>query len=115
MSDALNPDFRIEIVDMVLNVCKVQLNPAVMYAHNQILQKTPAKYPYTASEIRMNAIPQGQVSFTFDNVCQGRKPKRLIIGFVNSSAVAVSYSLSPFNFALYDLRQINVYVDGQPV
>ena len=63
----------------------------------------------------MNAIPQSQVSFTFDNVCQGRKPKRLTVGFVNSSAVAGNYTLSPFNFASYDLRQINVFVDGQPV
>ena len=115
MTDFVNPTFRIDIVDMVLNVCKVQLNLAVIYVHNQILQKTPAKYPYTATEIRMNAIPQGQVSFTFDNVCQGRKPKRLTIGFVNSSAVSGNYTLSPFNFASYGLRQINVFVDGQPV
>ena len=114
MSDAINPNFRIEIVDMVLNVCKIQLNPAIVYAQNKILEKTPAEYPYTATEIRMNAIPQGQVSFTFDNVCQGRKPKRLIVGFVNSSAVAGDYTLNPFNFANYNLRQINVYVDGNP-
>ena len=75
MTDGINPNFRIDIVEMVLNICTVQINPAVIYAHNQILQKTPAKYPYTGSEVRMNAIPQGQVSFTFDNVCQGRKPK----------------------------------------
>lgn len=100
---------------MVLNVCKIQLNPAIMYAQNKILVKTPAKYPYTATKIRMNAIPQGQVSFTFDNVCQGRKPKRLIVGFVNSSAVAGNFTLKPFNFGSYNLRQINVYVDGQPV
>ena len=87
----------------------------VLQTVNQILQKTPAKYPYTGSEIRMNAIPQGQVSFTFDNVCQGRKPNRLIVGFVNSSAVSGNYTLSPYNFAGYDLRQINVFVDGQPV
>lgn len=115
MTDVIDANFRIDIVDMVLNVCKVQLNPAIIYAQNKILEKTPAKYPYTATEIRMNAIPQGQVSFTFDNVCQGRKPKRLIVGFVNSRAVAGNYSLSPFNFATYNLRQINVYVDGQPV
>lgn len=114
-TDILNPNFRIDIDEMVLNVCKVQINPAVIYAHNQILQKTPAKYPYESTDIRMNAIPQGQVSFTFDNVCQGKRPKRIIIGFVNSSAVAGNYILSPFNFRNYDLSHINVYVDGQPV
>lgn len=115
MTDIINPNFRIDIVEMVLNICKVHINPAVFYAHNQILQKTQAKYSYTGSEVRMNAIPQGQVSFTFDNVCQGRKPNRLIVGFVHTSVVAGNYALSPFNFAGYNLRQINVYVDGQPV
>lgn len=100
---------------MVLNVCKVQVNPAIIYAHNQILQKTPAKYPYTATEIRMIAIPQRQVSFSFDNVCQGKTLQKMTIGFVNSKALAGDYSLSPYNFQGYDLNQINVYVDGQPV
>ena len=38
MTDGINPNFRIDIVEMVLNICKVQINPAVIYAHNQILQ-----------------------------------------------------------------------------
>ena len=115
MTDIVTPNFRIDIDEMVLNICKIQVNPAVLYAQNNMLQRTPAKYPYNASEIRMTAIPQGQVSFTFDNVCQGRKPQRLTVGFVNSKAVAGDYQLSPFNFNGYDLTQINVFLDGQPV
>ena len=115
MCDLVGPNFRIDIDEMVFNVCKVQLNSAVLYAHNQMLQKTAAKYPYKAAEIRMTAIPQGQVSFTIDNVCQGKIPQRLIIGFVNSKAVAGDYTLSPYNFNGYNLNQINVYLDGQPV
>ena len=115
MTDIVTPNFRIDIDEMVLNVCKVQVNPAVLYAHNNMLQKTPAKYPYNATEIRMTAIPQGQVSFTFDNVCQGRKPQRLTVGFVKSKSVAGDYQLSLFNFNAYDLTQINVFLDGQPV
>ena len=37
MTDAINAHFCIDIVDMVLSVCKVQINLAVIYAHNQIL------------------------------------------------------------------------------
>lgn len=39
MTDILSANFRIDIVEMILNVCKVQINPAIVYAHNQILQK----------------------------------------------------------------------------
>ena len=115
MTDAITPNFRNDIDELVLNVCKVQLNAAVLFVHNQMLQKTPAKYPYTSTEIRMTAIPQGQVYFTFYNVCQGRIPQRLTIGFVNSKAVVGDYALSPYNFRGYDLNQINVFLDGQPV
>ena len=96
MSNILNAYFRIDIVEMSLNECKVQINPAIIYVHNQILQK-PAKYPNFRTEIRMNAIPKGQVAFTFNNVCQGRKLRRLIIGFVNSKVVAGDFQVSPFN------------------
>ena len=40
MTDVIDANFRIDIVDMVLNVCKVQLNPAIIYAQNKILEKT---------------------------------------------------------------------------
>lgn len=39
----------------------------------------------------------------------------MTIGFVNSKAAAGDYTLSPYNFQGYDLNQINVYIDGQPV
>ena len=32
MSDAINQDYRIQIDEMVLHICKVQVNPAVIYA-----------------------------------------------------------------------------------
>ncbi|MEW8546475.1 MAG: hypothetical protein AB2693_23400, partial [Candidatus Thiodiazotropha sp.] len=63
----------------------------------------------------MCAISQGQVNFSYDNVFQSVRPKKIVIGFVNSRAVAGSYSLSPWNFAGYDLNQISVSVDGIPV
>ena len=114
MSDAISPNYKIKIEDMVLNICKVQVNPAVIFAQSNILQKTNAKYPFMKTEVRMSAISQGQVNFNIDNVCQGTKPTRIVIGFVKGSSVAGNFSTSPWNFESFDLLDINVSVDGIP-
>jgi hypothetical protein len=40
-----------DIEEMVLRVCKVQVNQAVITAHNVMLSSNNAKYPYTKTEI----------------------------------------------------------------
>lgn len=114
MTDAVNPSFKIKIEDMVLNICKIQVNPAVIYAQSNVLQKTNAKYPFTKTEVRMSAISQGQVNFNLDNVCQGTKPNKIVLCFVKGRTVAGNFYTSPWNFEAFDLHDINVSVDGIP-
>ena len=92
MSDAMNPNFKIKIEEMVLNICKVQVNPAVIYAQSQVLDTTNAKYPYLKTEVRVSALSQGQVNFT----------------------AAGSFQTSPWNFQGFDLSDITVFVDNIP-
>lgn len=114
MTDAISPNYKIKIEEMVLNICKVQVNPAVIYAQSQVLEKTNAKYPYIKTEVRMSAISQGQVNFNIDNVCQGIKPNRIVIAFVKAQSVAGDFNTSPWNFQGFDLTDITVSVDGIP-
>lgn len=109
------PVFQVIIEDILLKVCKLQINPGLIYGHAEILQKMPALYPYTRSEIKMMAIPSGQVAFTWDNMFQGVRPNKLIVAFVDSAAVAGTYSTNPFNFKHYGLNRIDLYVDNVPV
>jgi len=115
MSDETNPDYKVEIEDMYLNICKITCTPGLIYGHAKILEKVPAKYPYINTDVKMMAIPQGQVSFTWNNVFQDVRPKKIIIGFVSSRAVAGDFKLSPWNFQHFNLNQIAVMVDGNPV
>lgn len=48
---------------MILKICKVQVNPAVIYAHSQVLESTNAKYAFTKTEVKMMPNPKGQVNF----------------------------------------------------
>jgi hypothetical protein len=43
--------YKNDIEEMVLRVCKVQVNQAVITAHNAMLSSNNAKYPYTKTEI----------------------------------------------------------------
>ena len=114
MTNESNADFKINIEDIVLKVCKIQVNPAVIYAHADVLKNTPALYPFTKTEIKMMAIPSGQVSFTWDNMFQGLRPTKVVVGFVSSEAVVGNYGLNPFNFEHFFLHSICLYFNSIP-
>lgn len=61
------------------------------------------------------AIPTGQVTFTWDNMFQGIRPNKLVVAFVDSVAVAGTYSTNPFNSKNYELNRIGLYVDNIPI
>ncbi|MES9902023.1 MAG: hypothetical protein ABW168_04985 [Sedimenticola sp.] len=104
--------YIVDIEDIVLKICKIQLNPAVIYGHSEILKTVNAKYPYTKTEIKMFALARGQVNVTFDNMFQGLRPNKVVVGFVSSQAVTGSFTLNPFNFKSYHINQIVLSVDG---
>lgn len=110
-----SPDFQIVIYDNLLKVCKLQINPALIYEHAEVLQKITALYPYTRTKIKMMAIPTGQVTFNWDNMFQGIRRNKLVVAFVDSVAVAGTYSTNPFNFKNYELNRIGLYVDNIPI
>jgi len=115
MTDSLNPDYKIVIDEMILNMCKIQVNPSVVFAHSQQLQKSNAKYPYVKTEVRLAAISQGQVNFNIDNVCQGIRPNKIVLAFANSQSVSGSFVTSPWNFQGFGLTDLTVSVDNIPV
>ena len=115
MSDMVSPKLKVIIDEMVLNMCKVQVNPAVVFAHSKQLDKTNAKYPYVKTEVRLAAISQGQVNFNMDNVCQGIRPNKLVVAFASSKSVSGSYETSPWNFQGFGLTDLTVTVDNIPV
>lgn len=107
-------DFDIEILDIYLLARKIRVNPGVIYGHSQVLEKNNALYPYTKVECRSQSIATGSTSFNWENMFQGRRPERIVIGFVKSTALNGSYTTNPFNFENLSIEQIAVYVDGLP-
>jgi hypothetical protein len=47
-------------------------------------------------ELRLISIAAGSLSFNYNNLFNGLRPTRVVIGFVDSEAAAGSYTLDPF-------------------
>jgi hypothetical protein len=113
--EAATTKYKIEILDIYLLAKKIRVNPAVIYGHSKILESKNAKYPFDRVECRSQSIATGSTSFYWENLFQGVKPKRVVIGFVISKAVSGDYKSNPFNFEHCDIKSICLYADGIPV
>lgn len=110
-----NQQYDVVIEDAALKVCKVRVNPSVVYAHSLALQKTNASYFFTRHEVKTSAISQGLVSYTWDNCFLGQKPKQIVFGFTSSAGLAGNYGKNPFSFKPFDIAQVMVFVDGTAI
>lgn len=113
MSHSDSPAEKIQIVDACFKLCVQRLNPAVIVAHEDLIKKSEALYPYLRSEIKPVSIAAGQYSFSADDAFQGLVPSRLIVGMVSSAGYMGDYKKSPFKFQTYDCSSLALYVDGQ--
>ena len=98
--------YRMNIEDIYILAKKVRVNPAVIYGHSKILEKQNALYPYNKIEVKSVSISRGSTNYTWDNVFQGRRPNKLIIGFVKSRAINGDYKTNPFNFQNCSIQQM---------
>lgn len=115
MTAQTSPDYKVVIEDIVLKACKVQINPAVIYGHAEIMKTVNAKYPFTKTEVKQIAVAKGTVNFAQDQLFQNIRPNRVVVAFVNATGAAGDYTKNPFNFEHFLLNQIGLFVDNVPV
>ena len=113
MSNAVNPSFKIKILDCKLFVRKVKLSPSVFLAHAKAFENANAKYPIRRVVVKSVTVPRGNMDMTQEALFSGQIPSRLIIGCVDNDAFNGSYTKNPYNFKHYNVNQIKVYLDGQ--
>lgn len=104
--------YKIRIEDAFLRLRKLKINPAILVAHSRLLKTVTAKYPFTRTEIKCASIPSGQNVFNWDNINSSYLPRFVLIAFVESAAVLGSLKLNPFNFANFDVKQVNLCLNG---
>ena len=107
---------EVKITDAVLKVCKVEISPALLNTHNNVMKHTmTAKYPYERTEMKSFSIMPGLLSFDSEDLFQGEVPNKIICGIVTSSAFNGHYQKNAFNFQHAYISEIGITVDDVPV
>ena len=86
ISDSINAEEKVQIVDVRFKLCVQRLNGGVLVAHEKLFQEQPVTYPYLRSEIKTTSIAPGQYGFSVDDIFQGLVPNKLVVGLVSSAA-----------------------------
>lgn len=102
----------VSILDAVLYVRKIKINPSILIAHARALNIATAKYAITRVDIKTISIPKDMQSKSIDNLYLGQLPKRCIIGFVQSKAFNGDIKMNPFNFEHFDYNFLSLYLDA---
>ncbi|GFX44264.1 uncharacterized protein F54H12.2 [Trichonephila clavipes] len=107
--------FKVVLDHVSLFIRKVRANSGVILGHAKALEKTSTKYPINRVLCKVYSIPKGSMSFIQGNIFSGQMPKNLFAGCVDNEAFHGAFSKSPYEFKLFNLNFIGVYVDGPPV
>ena len=107
--------YSAQIEDICLKAHYIEVSPGIISGHAAALQKAPAIYPFTRTELKTYTIPSGSRSFNFDNIFNSFCPEKVVAAFVASDAFSGNFKKNPFNFQHFDLTSIEVAVDGLPV
>lgn len=107
-----NNTYRVKVHNIRLNIKTVEVNSSLNVGVFNMLESSSAKYAMRKMEIRTVSVPTQQQEFTY-NCFNSVIPRRMIIGFVASSAFNGNDKLSPFNFKPYNVRNIQISAGGQ--
>lgn len=98
LSSATTPNFKVTITEAILYVGKVKVASSITLGHAAALRHTTAKYPLRRVDCKVLTIPRGFSSFNPDNIFQGRIPKRIVFGLVDTEAFNGSYTSHRLGF-----------------
>ena len=108
-------EYTVEIVDIYLKICKIEVSDAIILAHSEALKESNAVYPFTRCETKAFTYSKGLSNITMDDLFHGRVPSRIVLGMVSADAFNGNARKNPFNFKHYNVSDIALTVDGLSV
>jgi hypothetical protein len=105
--------YKIEVVDMIWYIKKLQLLSSVHLGLETALMRMPAKYPIRRVVMSKIHVGGGRLTTPTNSIIDGQLPRRMIIGFVEPDAVVGNYKKSPFVFKHQNVTQICVHAGSQ--
>ena len=108
-------DYKIVLEDIVFKACMVKVNPGVILGHAKAMETRNALYSYLKCDTKSYSVTAAQRTVYLDNLFQGTRPSKLVVGMVSSEGFNGAYKRNPFKFHHYDLTDIALVVDGDSV
>ncbi|KAL3072094.1 hypothetical protein niasHT_036321 [Heterodera trifolii] len=103
--------YRVRVHDVKLYAKMIDVQSSLNLSIYKTLEKQPATYAVRKTEIKSCFISEGRFEIDY-NVFSATIPRRMTIALVANGAFNGNYSLSPFNFKPFDIRDIAVYAGG---
>lgn len=104
---------KIVIDDIWLMVCQRKMSDEVLLAHNEIMEKKPASYPFKKAEMGVFHAKKGDHSIKISNPYESKIPTRLIVGMVNADAYSGDFARNPLRFQHYNVKKAAFYIDNE--
>jgi ribonucleoside-diphosphate reductase beta chain len=107
--------YSIEITECSMLVQYIEPTKQLLLAHDELLAKGPALFPFWRTNFRTSSIPAHMTTWGVDGIFSDEIPETMIIALVDAGAFTGRYNKNPFNFRHYNLSYISFYVEGTPV
>lgn len=107
--------FKVEITHASLELRKVAVDPSASLMHNQLLETTTAKYPIRRVSTKTYHVSGGLVEHSDPQLFTGQIPSRITVALVDHEAYNGTIKTNPFNFQHFNLKTIQLNVDGRPI
>lgn len=109
-----NDSYKLKITEAKMYVPYVHLTEKAMNDIEKELEKKEAVYPIQRIVTKVIPIDAKQEEHTLENISKGQLPNKMIVGLVKTKAKQQDLSQSPFFFGTFDVKKIEVNVDGMP-
>jgi len=107
---------QLKFLDAQRLVNHVKPNPAILMAHNTVLQKGEhARYNLTRVELKTFTYSKGTKSLSIHNAVVGSLPKRLTFAMLKNTDFIGSIESNPYMFRHYNMESFALYVKGTQI
>ena len=87
-----NNTYQLEIIDFILKVCQVKLNPKILVAQNEILNTRKTLYPIWQFDLKTYNIQEGDYERKKEDLYHGSVPNTIVLALCSSEAYNGNYT-----------------------
>ena len=110
-----NSNVSLGIVDCSLYTRRIALKDDYHKKRMDMLAYTPVEFNYLETLAKTFIIPARQNQFIQENIFNNAPVRRIAIAMNTNSAFTGSYTENPFWYQQFELRQIRILGQGQPI